>query len=149
MSEETKSLEGAELEKALCCICNGTGIKAGENPMCMEHYQSEVLDKKTDESHPMSIQIHWDADEGYFQIKFMEGEQAVFCVQLSPKSFEKLSHDMIRTTKNYNLMQAKQYQESLKDGKKEEVVDAGIAEGGSIPDMPRADLPSEAQPNQS
>lgn len=117
MSEQP--LEGRALEQALCVICNGKGISPGENPMCIEHYQSEVIDKKNDEEHPMSIRIVWDDEIGHFQIKFMEGESAIFTVQMNPKSFEKLSNDMIKTIKNYNLMQAQQYQESLKNGEKE------------------------------
>lgn len=138
--------EARDLEKQLCCICNGIGIKTGENPMCPEHYQSEVINKKTDDTHPMSIQIHWLDQESLFQIRFMEGEESIFTVVLNPVSFEKMSHNMIKTIKNYNLWQLNEYKEKQKAEQDQQK--GGEAAIDSVSDLPRADQPSEAEPEQ-
>ena len=117
MSEELKT--GRELEQQLCVICNGKGIKEGENPMCPEHYMSEVVQKKNDKDNPMAIVIGFEEDSGFFFIKFMEGKEAIFNVRMNPGSFEKFSNDLIKTAKNYNLWQAKQYKERQANEQKE------------------------------
>ena len=146
MSEQP--LEGKELEKDLCCICNGKGIQPGENPMCPPHYQSEVIDKQKKEPN-LGINLMFDEESNNYVISFIEGDRAIFQVKMAPKAFEKLSNDMIRTVKNYNLFQAQQYQENLKNGQKEDLSGEALNLGGGLPDSPSADQPSEAKPEQS
>ncbi len=134
--------EASELEKVLCCICNGKGIQYGENAMCPKHYQSEVINKKTDDTHPMSIEIHWLDKESLFVIKFMEGQESIFTVTLNPTNFEKMTNDMIKTIKNYNLWQLNEYKE-----KQKQLEEGAIQK--SVPYLYSSDKSSEAQPEQS
>jgi hypothetical protein len=97
----------------------------------------------------LGINLTFDEESNYYIISFIEGDRAIFQVKMAPKAFEKLSNDMIRTVKNYNLFQAQQYQESLKNGKKEELIGEAINFGAGLPDSTCAAQSSEAKPEQS
>ena len=140
--------EAQALEKQLCCICNGTGIQPGENPMCPEHYLSEVINKKKEEEPKLGINLMFDEESHMYVISFIEGQKAIFQVKMSTTAFEKLSNDMIRTVKNYNLYQAQQYQEKMKNGQKEDLSGEALNLGGGLPDSPCADNIREDKPEQ-
>lgn len=138
--------EAKELEKQLCCVCNGKGIQPGENPLCIDHYQSEVLDKKAkgeEKDDALGIRLQFD-ESGLFVISFVEGEKAMFQVKLTPASFEKLTNDMIKIVKNFNLHQAQQYQEA--QNAKKEAESAG--KGGELSDLPNADNADQTESEQ-
>jgi len=105
-----------EIENKLCCVCNGEGIKEGENALCPKHYQSEVIEKQAPKMSDFQLSVHlnWDEEHGFFMISYCELNKAVFQVKMTPAAFEKMTSDMVRTVKNYNLFQAQKYTESLK-----------------------------------
>lgn len=118
--------EAKALEAQLCVICNGTGIKDGENPMCIEHYKSEVIDKGL---HPKKqapmvnlpnayLRVNYDKPSGMFILTWLEAseegsetEQKIFELTLLPETFQKLTADMVKIVKDFNLMQAKEFEE--------------------------------------
>lgn len=137
--DETQQPEQLPLEKELCCICNGKGVQPGENAFCAEHYKSEVVDKKEKQEPFVGIRLNFD-ESGMFLMTFVEGTKALFQIKMNPENFEKLSNDMIRIVKNYNLYQIQKYNES-KNGKEE----VPSVEGGSLPDSPCANPGCETQ----
>lgn len=97
----------------------------------------------------LGINVTFDEKSNYYIISFIEGDRAIFQVKMSPMAFEKLSNEMIRTVKNYNLFKAQQYQESLKDGQKEDLSGEALNLGGGLPDSPSSDNIREDKPEQS
>lgn len=72
----------------------------------------------------LGMTLSFDDDAGFFILTYVSRGKSIFQVKMTPQSFEKLSADMIRVIKNYNLKRLDDYQakKALEDGKKENAV---------------------------
>jgi hypothetical protein len=61
----------------------------------------------------LTMSLKYDDDNNLFILEYCEGFTSILQVRMQPENFEKLTHDMIRTIKNYNLYQAQQYQDKI------------------------------------
>jgi len=70
----------------------------------------------------LGMTLSFDDEAGFFILTYVSRGKSIFQVKMTPQSFEKLSADMIRVIKNYNLKRLDDYQakKALEDGKKEE-----------------------------
>jgi len=98
-----------------------------------------MIEETPDEGLRMTLQ--WDEENEMFVMSYLEGTRAIFQVKLAPASFERLTHDMIRTIKNYNLYQAQQFMEKQNGDQKN-------VDGGSLPDPLLTDQSTPSQPEQ-
>jgi len=140
--------DARSLEKELCCICNGNGILPGENPLCVDHYQSEVIEKgrAVSEAEALGIKLYFDEDTSSYIMTFVEGAKSIFQVKMAPDAFEKLTNDMIKTVKNYNLYQAQKFQEDQKANEKTgEQNETELHIGSVVQDNACADCQCETQ----
>ncbi len=135
--------EAKALEAQLCVICNGTGIKDGENPMCVDHYKSEIIDKGL---HPKKqapmlnlpnayMKVIYNNESGMFILTWLEAsedgnetEQKIFELTLLPETFQKLTADMLKVVKDFNLMQAREFEEKEDERRRAETE---LADGNS------------------
>lgn len=152
--------EAREMEKQLCVICNGTGIKDGENPMCMEHYQSEVIDKGLHPKKPPMVnmpnaylKVGYDKPSGMFIMTWLEAsddgketEQKIFELTLLPETFQKLTADMLKVVKDFNLMQAQEFEEKENERRAREQAVLENGETQSIGTEATSEEPTEDQP---
>lgn len=90
----------------------------------------------------LQMTLQWDDENDLFVLSYLEGERALFQVKMAPESFEKLTHDMVKTIKNYNLFKAQQYMER-KD------VEEKNGKGNFLPDLSSSDQPDQAKSEQS
>jgi len=83
----------------------------------------------------LCVNLSYDDEKGMFLISYFDGETALFQVSIAPASFEKMTNDMLRTVKNYNLFMAQQYLER-KNEKEEGTPDASecLNFAGGLPD---------------
>jgi len=63
----------------------------------------------------LAMHLNWDDEINMFIISYLQDSKAVFQIRMSPVSFEKMTEDMIRTVKNYNLFQAQKHQEKTQE----------------------------------
>ncbi len=66
----------------------------------------------TEEQKPeLRMTLQYDDENDLFVLSYLNGEHIAFQIKMGPLDFEKLTGDMVRTVKNYNLMKAQQYLE--------------------------------------
>lgn len=66
---------------------------------------------------PFGMHLTFDEENHLFVISFVEDNKAIFQVKMCPPAFEKMSADIVRTIKNYNLYQIEQMNERLNEEK--------------------------------
>jgi hypothetical protein len=64
-------------------------------------------------SNDVQLKLGYDKENDLFNITMGRGGVDIFQVKFVPQNFQALSNDMIRIVKDYNLMQAKVYQDKL------------------------------------
>lgn len=69
---------------------------------------TENIEKK------LCLKMFFDEINNVFVFCFEENENSIFQFKMSPKDFENLTGDMVKTVKNYNLHNALEYQEKMK-----------------------------------
>ena len=69
----------------------------------------------------LRMTLAFDDENNLFVMAWLEEKRCIFQVKMTPETFEKLTTDMIRVVKNYNLAQALKYKEEQEkiNGKKE------------------------------
>ena len=101
---------------------------------------------ETNEDPGLQMNLSWDDENELFVMSYLEGDRAIFQIKMAPPSFEKLTHDMVKTIKNYNLYQAQKYQERL-NGEKEQSASTAIG-GGTLPSPCSPNCYREDEPKQ-
>ncbi len=94
----------------------------------------------------LSMSLTWNDEHGVFVLSYLEGDRALFQVKMTPQAFEKMTSDMVRTVKNYNLHQAQKYMEKA-NGQNLEGEALGFA--GGLQDLSPSTESNQAQPEQS
>jgi hypothetical protein len=56
-----------------------------------------------------NLEVKWDYEAQVFIFTIKDQEEIYFQMTLYPESFEKLTSDMVKVLKNYNLYRAEQY----------------------------------------
>ena len=105
--------------------CKEAAVEPSPLPCC----DTEKEELKSVENKDLRLSLQFDDKNELFVMAFLQGDNILFQVRLAVADFEKLSCDMIRTIKNYNLYKADLYKQMLEDKK--------VQEGSAIPEAPQ------------
>lgn len=94
---------------------------------------------------PLQMNLQFDETCEMFVLSYLEGDKALFQVKMTPGAFEKMTADMVRTVKNYNLFQAEKFKEKINEQKDNATADNN---SGSLPDSCCAHQPCEGESEQ-
>jgi hypothetical protein len=100
--------------------------------------------KMSDEIGETKMNLTWEPESNLFSMRFLIDDKVAFQVKMIPETFEKLTHDMVRTVKNYNLIMIEKYQERIRNEQATQP-----APGGSLPDLRDADRSGETESGES
>jgi hypothetical protein len=80
-----------------------------------------IEDIAQNDNDSLRMTLGFDDVTNLFVLAWLEEKRCIFQVKMTPETFEKLTTDMIRVVKNYNLAQALKYKEEQekKNGEKE------------------------------
>ena len=100
-----------------------------------------------EEEKNVEIHLGYEDQLNMFLITFVQGTNALFQFKMVPENFEKLTADMVKTVKNYNLYEAQKFQEKKDEVAQPEAI--GSSEPGpDLSNPPCSDCQCEAQPEQ-
>lgn len=84
---------------------------------------------------PVRMELSYQEETDLFCITYFEEHNAVFQCRMVPSNFEAFTADLVRTVKDYNLFQAKLYQEKI-NAQKDNAAKIEVPDFGNLPDSP-------------